>query len=112
MQGETNKYQAQRNVCQRHANMSKKGTASEVLPKSLSELTSMSDENVRGKPNATDGTGPIKYKLWTKTDVQYNAILSKKLHGGGGHPHKSKHIVAGLSHSTRTSDISKVSLCL
>ena len=70
--------QAQRHVCQRHAKTFVKATASKVLPKSLSELTSMSDENVRDKLNNMDGTRPIKYKLSMKKDVQYKTILSKE----------------------------------
>ena len=55
-----------------------KATASNVLPKSVSELTSMSDENVRWKLNDMDGTTPIKHKLSMKKDVQYKTTLSKK----------------------------------
>ena len=46
--------------------------------KSLFELNSMSEENVREKLNEMDGTRPIKYKLSTKKDVQYKTTLSKK----------------------------------
>ena len=56
---------------QRHANMSNKATASNLLPNSLSQLTSMRDENIREKLNVVDGTRPRKYKLWVKKGVQY-----------------------------------------
>ena len=46
--------------------LSMKASAYKVLPESLSELTSMSDEYVREKPNDMDGTKPIKYKLGMK----------------------------------------------
>ena len=68
-------FQAQRHMCQRHAKMFMKATTSNVLPKSLSELTSMSDENIREKLNDMDGTRPIKYKLHMKKDVQYKTTL-------------------------------------
>ena len=70
-------------MCQRHVNISKMETTTKVLPNSLSELTSMTDENVREKLNDMNRTMPIKYKLWMKKDVKYNIILSKTCSGGG-----------------------------
>ena len=66
-------------LCQRHTNMSLKVTASKVLPSSLSELTSMSDEDVRKKLNDMDGTRPIRYQQWMKKEVQYKTTLIKKV---------------------------------
>ena len=48
-------------MCQRHAKTFVKATASKVVPKSSSELASMSGENVREKLNDMDGTRPITY---------------------------------------------------
>ena len=50
--------------------------AFKVLPKSLPELTSMSDETITQKLNDGDCTRSIKYKLWIKKDVQYKTTLS------------------------------------
>jgi len=50
--------------------MSMKATASKVLSKSLSELTSMSDESVREKVNDMDGTKPIKYKQTVNEEIR------------------------------------------
>ena len=85
LQGETIQCQAQRYLClcQRHANMSITANASKVLPKSLPELTSMSDDTITQKQNDGDCTRPIKYKLWIKKDVQYKTILSTNRSGGG-----------------------------
>ena len=66
-------------LCQRHANMSMKATASKVLPKCLSELTLMSDEDVREKLNDMDNTRPIKHQQWRKKEVQYKTTLMKKV---------------------------------
>ena len=66
-------------LCQRHTNMSLKATASKVLPRSLSELTSMSDEDVRKKLNDMDGTRPIRYQQWMKKEVQHKTTLIKKV---------------------------------
>ena len=76
------RHQAQGHVCQHHTKMFMKAITSKVLPKSLSELTSMSGENIREKLYDENGIRPIKYKLRTKKDVQYKttgvATLSKK----------------------------------
>ena len=64
-------------MCQRHAEMSKKETASKVLPESLPKSTWMSDENVSEKLNYMDGTRPVKHKRCMKKDIQYNTTLSK-----------------------------------
>ena len=66
-------------LCQRHTNMSLKAIASKVLPRSLSELTSMSDEDVRKKLNDMDGKRPIRYQQWMKKEVQYKTTLIKKV---------------------------------
>jgi len=63
------KLQAQRHVCQRHAKMFMKASASKVLPKSLSEFTSMSDENVRETLKDMDGTRPLSTKSEVTEDI-------------------------------------------
>ena len=113
----SSEFQAQRHVCQRHAKSFMKTTASKVLPKFLSEFTSMSDENVRQKVNDMDGTRPIQYKLCTKKDhhqqkVKWQRTLTHSPKHWWENTQNSEHIVAGPSHSTRKSDISEVSLSL
>ena len=57
--------------------MSMTANAFKVLSKSLSESkTSLSDESITEKLNDVDCTRPIKYKLWTKKEVQYKTTLS------------------------------------